>query len=94
MAPALTAANIKPDGAVDERKQSVVTPYANIIARVKARAPLSDQDIACPHNLPAIAFDSKPFRLGIAPVMSAATCFLVRHLRNPRYLLMLLIDAC
>src|SRR5690606_3211716 len=59
------------------REQSVIAADADVRARMKARAPLANDDVAGEHLLAAKTLHAEPFRLRVAAVLRAAACLLV-----------------
>src|SRR5687767_71766 len=67
------------DPAVLQREQRVVRAHADVVACAVRRAALAHQDVAGQHLLAAELLDAEPLRLGLAPVLGTAACFLVCH---------------
>ena len=67
------------DGAVLEREERPITADADVLARMEAGAPLTDDDRAGEDGLAAEAFYAEPFRMTLAAVARCSlTCFM-RH---------------
>jgi hypothetical protein len=69
--------------AVRQREKRVVRADADVVARAIRRAALAHQDVPGEHLLAAELLDAEALRLGLAPVLGTAACFLVCHLGLP-----------
>src|SRR5215470_11792765 len=73
------AATLELHDAVHLGEQRVVRAQADVRTGLEAGAPLSDQNGAAGHELPAEALHAEHLRVGVASVARAADTFLVRH---------------
>jgi len=74
-----TTGLIEPHATVHESVDCVIATEADILARFKFRAALTDDDVAGDHLLAAEFFDAEPFADAVASVLDAALTFLMCH---------------
>ena len=61
------------------REQRVIAADANIQARMKTRAPLTNKNVARNDLLAAENLDAQAFGFGVTAVLTAAACFFMCH---------------
>ena len=60
--------SLKCDEAVDKREERIISPSANIIARMNSRPTLAHNDTASRYEFSSEGFDAKSLSLAVAPV--------------------------
>src|SRR3989442_576156 len=80
--------------AVHDGEEAVVAGAADVAARVKLGAPLSDEDAAGRDELAAVSLHPQVLRARVAPVARGADAFLVCHrLPHPTFTSAILISV-
>src|SRR5947199_10514436 len=68
---------IKANVAIHERENRVIAAETNVLARLKFRAALANNNIARDNHLAAEFFNAQPFANAIAAVLNAALSFFI-----------------
>src|SRR5258708_24606142 len=66
--------------AIDQRKQSVVTTYTDVVSRFDLCAALADDDAAGGNQLPIVAFYSEPLGISVPAIPGATHSFFMCHI--------------
>lgn len=76
---ALVAFDLKHDSAVGGREQGVILAKTYVVAGMKMRAALTNDDVAGLDDFAAETLDAQSFRVRVATVSSTTTRFLMCH---------------
>src|SRR4051812_24524291 len=76
---ALAVVTLERHDAFDQRVQGEVTTQADVAARMKLRAALTDENLAGTDFLTAIALHAQHLRIAVAAVLGTTTCFFMCH---------------
>src|SRR6266851_5261025 len=69
----------KLDIAIDQRKQSVVTTYTDVVSRFDLGAALADDDAASGNQLPIVAFYTEHLGIAVPAIAGATHTFFMCH---------------
>src|SRR5260370_35792341 len=69
----------KRDIAIDQRKQSVVTTYTDVVSRFDLCAALADDDAAGGNQLPIVAFYAQHLGIAVPAIAGATHTFFMCH---------------
>src|SRR6266478_8817302 len=69
----------KLDIAIDQRKQSVVTTYTDVVSRFDLCAALADDDAAGGNQLPIVAFYTEHLGIAVPAIAGATHTFFMCH---------------
>jgi len=73
---------IETDGAVHEGEDGVVAAEADVLARHKLRAALTDDDVAGDDRLAAVNFNAEALADAVAPVLDGSLTFFMSHIEE------------